>query len=75
MIQLTLESGRVVQRVFCGYVKTVEDLQTFYKEMQQEIAANANGEPLLCEIWKDATASIARKRKHKEVLLRNPTIA
>lgn len=51
MLQLTLESGQVVQRVFAGYITTEDDLDKFVAEMRKEVADNRTGHPILCEVW------------------------
>ena len=51
MLQLTLEDGKVVQRVFAGFITTDDDLDRFVADMRKEVADNKTGQPILCEAW------------------------
>ena len=49
MLQFTLPGGKVVQRVFAGFIATEEDLRKFVAEMKSELSENHR--PILCEMW------------------------
>lgn len=64
MLQLTLEDGRVVQRIFAGFVSDKRSYNAFYAELYDEVEQNLKegNQPLLVEIWKDVTHTSHRGR-------------
>ena len=70
MLQLTLESGQVVQRVFAGFISSQGDLEKATKEIASEVKDNHTDKPLLVEIWRDVTpkpcSECGRRKKLSE---------
>ena len=73
MLQLTLQSGRIVQRVFAGFISSQDDLDKAIKEIAAEFKDNDTGNPLMVEVWRDATPKPClckgRKANHKVATL------
>lgn len=67
MLQFTTSTGRVIQRVFCGEVRTAEDVTNLLRDISGEVMDNTTGFPLLVEVWKEATPQENRRRKHEPV--------
>lgn len=54
MLQLTLADGRVVQRVFVGFVNNLADLDVAMSEIRGELSEK---KPLMVEVWRDVKST------------------
>lgn len=59
MLQFTLGDGRVVRRVFVGWVRNLADLDVITSEIRGELREKTN---LMVEVWEDVVP--AKRGKH-----------
>jgi hypothetical protein len=59
-MHLVLSDGRIVQRVFAGYIRSEADLEKFVAEARHELA---KGRPILAELWEQESLTIRKRAK------------
>lgn len=64
MLQLTYESGTIVQRLLTGYLATAEDIPRLVKELTAEVTDG----PVIIEVWRSVTAKRKPPPDIKEVI-------
>ncbi|QGH73342.1 MAG: hypothetical protein [Siphoviridae sp. cttb18] len=64
MLQLTLESGQCIQRVFAGFIVSEGDLANFIEEVKSEFHSRKRNkeQPMMCEVWEYAGRIISRRK-------------
>lgn len=62
MLHITLADGKVIKRLFAGYVASEADLGRFVDEVRKEVASH-RGEPILVEMWEYASHIRIKARK------------
>jgi len=65
MLELTLQDGRVVQRIRAGFISSMEDLLRFSEDLKKDLR-ESNG-PILVEVWQESRdRPVYRRRKRPE---------